>query len=158
LDQVEAEGMSIRVWISPPVQVDIGGGNLVWKAKAEQYCLQSVNRFPVNPDGSPASAWVITAGRNADWTAAQADTDLDDLFGGDLPASIDTVDALKSFLRSRTISQVPTARRNAINAVLAEYGVVTTDFNGATPLWRVWQRVCSTLDEQDFNYAGGFKF
>jgi hypothetical protein len=146
--------MSLRVWISPAVFVD--GTNF---SKAEQYCTGGfVNWFPVNSDGTAASPWVITVGRAPDWTAAEADLELDDLFGGDLPANIDTVDELRNLLRTRTVADVPIARRNRITAVLDEYGVQRADFVGTTPLWKVFQRVVSTLSERDYNFASGFRF
>ncbi len=149
--------MSIRVWVSPSVLVNNGRFD-EWQSKAQRYCTGFNNVFPSNGDGSPASAWIITVGRSADWTAAQADADLIDLFGGDLPSTIDTVSDLITLLRSRVIADVPLARRTAITNVLDQLGVVRTDFTSATPLWKVFQRVISTLSEKDANFASGFQF
>jgi hypothetical protein len=147
--------MSVRVWAGPWV---LGGVPPAYDAKAAQYCAQYVNFFPSNTDGSPASSWVLTAGRAADWTAAEADVDLIDIFAGDLPASVNTPAELRNYLRTRTIAQVPLARRNAITANLDTLGVIRTDFVGTTPLWKVFQRVASTLFERDANFAAGFNF
>src|SRR5678815_5674826 len=95
--------MSLRVWASPPVLV-----SGVSVAKAAQYCTGgAANFFPSNADGTPASTWVITVGRAADWTAANADTALVDLFGGDIPTTVDTAADLKTLLRTRTVGDVP---------------------------------------------------
>jgi hypothetical protein len=147
--------VSVRVWISPPIFV---AERQRYESTAQQYCSQFANFFPSKADGTPASAWVLTIGRSTDWTAAEADSELSDLFGGDLPSGINSPSDLKTLLRTRTISDVPLARRNAITAVLDEYGVPRADFTGATPLWKVFQRVSSTLFEKDANFASGFNF
>lgn len=149
--------MSIRVWVSPPVLVNNGAFN-EWQSTAQKYCAGFNNFFPSNADGSPASAWIITVGRAADWTAASADTALVDLFGGDLPSTIDTIAGLTALLRTRTVADVPLARRTAIINALDSIGVVHSDFTGTTPLWKVFQRVISTLAEKDSNFAAGFSF
>lgn len=149
--------MSVRVWAGPWVQEDRGVG-LAYYSKASAYCAQYANYFPSNLDGTPASTWVLTMGRAADWTAASADPDLIDLFAGDLPAAADTPAELRNYLRTRTIAQVPLARRNAITANLDILGVARADFVGTTPLWKVFQRVTSTLFEKDANFGAGFNF
>jgi hypothetical protein len=134
----------------------VSGANF---AKAEQYCTGGfVNFFPSNVDGTPASTWIITIGRAADWTAASADTALVDIFGGDLPATVDSVADLKTLLRTRTVGDVPVARRNVITAQLDTLGVARADFTLTTPLWKVFQRVISVLLEKDANFASGFNF
>jgi hypothetical protein len=146
--------MSLRVWASPPVTV-----NGVNTAKAEQYCTGGfVNFFPSNMDGTPASTWIVTVGRAADWTAASADAALVDLFGGDLPSTVDTTADLKSLLRTRTVGDVPLARRNTITGQLDTLGVARADFTLTTPLWKVFQRTISTLVEKDANFGSGFNF
>lgn len=148
--------MSVRLWLGPWEEVTQNG--LTFKrARAAQYCTSGHRALlPLNSDGSMASPWVIIAGAASDWTAAESDALIDDLFAGDLPSSINTLSELRTFLRTRTIADVPLARRNDITAVLDEYGVVRSDFVGSTPLIRVFQRVFSTLWELDFNFPGGF--
>ena len=146
--------MSIRVWVSPPVLA-----NNAYTAKAEQYCDGGfVNFFPSNSDGSNASTWVVTVGRSSDWTAALADSQLVDVFAGNLPASISSVDDLKALLRANTVGDVPTVKRQQITTNLTNLGVATSDFTLATSLWKVFQRLISTLSEKDYNFAGGFGF
>ena len=149
--------MSVRVWAGPWVLEDRGTG-LVYYSKASQYCSGYANFFPSNEDGTPASSWVLTMGRAADWTAAEADAELIDLFAGDLPASANTPTELRTFLRTRTVGDVPVARRQAIQANLDALGVVSTDFTASTLLWKVFQRVTSTLFEKDFNFGAAFEF
>lgn len=150
--------MSIRVWAGPWILTSMSGSPL-YVAKAQQYCTGGfVNFFPSNADGTPASAWVLTLGRASGWTTAMLDSELIDLFAGDLPSAIDTPEELRSFLRTRTVGDVPTARRNLIQAALDNLGVVRSDFTLSTPLWRVLQRVSSTLFEKDANFAAGFTF
>lgn len=99
---------------------------------------------------------MLTAIRSTDFSGIDGDATCDDLFVGDLPQSITTRDELLQFLRDRTISDVPVARRNAITAVLDKYEIPRSDFVLATPLWRVMQRVSSYLFEQDDNFASAF--
>jgi hypothetical protein len=116
-----------------------------------------VSNFIPIVNGTPASPWTLTVvyGTN-DFSALDADPSCDDLFGGNIPATIQSRDDLLAYLRANTVADVPLARRQAIQAVLTKYGVVQSDFVGTTPLWRVFRRVASTLDEQDDNFASMF--
>lgn len=147
--------MSLRIFSSPPVSSIINGAT-VYDALASKYCNGNVNFFPSTLSGSPASSWVITIGKNMDWTAARADPQVVDLFGGDLPENIHTKADLLTFLRTRTIGDVPAARRATIQSNLDTLGVSRADFTLTTPLWRVMQRVLSTLHEKDDNFGAGF--
>lgn len=149
--------MSVRVWVGPWVQEDRGQG-MAYFSKASRYCAQYANFFPSNADGTPASTWVLTMGRAADWTAASADAELIDLFAGELPPAVDTPAELLAFLRVRTVGDVPLGRRQTIQASLDALGVARADFTLATPLWRLFQRVSSALFEKDANFAAGFRF
>lgn len=148
--------MSIRIWVSPPVKV---ANENAYYPKAEDYCNGgSVNWAPVNADGTPAATWWVTAGRSSDWAAALADSQLIDVFAGDLPASVNTVADFKALLRTRTVGDIAQARRQQITTNLNNLGVVTSDFTLTTPLWKVFQRLISTLSEKDHNFGGGFDF
>lgn len=133
----------IRVYICPPVGTGAKGDP--YRSKGVDFGYQCANFIPSNPDGTPKFTWALTVVVSSDFTAIDADTTCDDLFGGDLPAGINSRADLKAFLKSNTVADVPLARRNAIIAVLDKYGIDRTDFTGATPLWRVFQRVVSTL-------------
>jgi hypothetical protein len=146
--------MSVRVWASPPVSLN---GGTAFIPKAEQYCTGGArNFFPTNPDGTPASTWIITIGKAVDWTTASADAALVDVFAGDLPGTINSRDDLIAYLRIRTVGDVPIARRQTIQAQLDTLVVPRADFTLTTPLWKVFQRVISTLSEKDSNFAAGF--
>jgi hypothetical protein len=147
--------MSVRVWAGPTVLLS---NPTRYASKAGTYCTAHINFFPSNSDGTPASTWVLTIGRAADWTAASADTSLTDVFAGDLPTTIQNRDDLVWFLKARTIGSIPVGRRATIQANLDALGVPRADFTLTTPLWRVFRRIVSTLMEQDDNYGGGFHF
>lgn len=146
--------MAIRVYICPVIGT--GTRQDRFRSKAVDYYTTTSTFFPSKQDGSPASPWVLTVIGSADFSAIDADATCDDLFGGDLPATVQTRDDLLALLRTRTIGDVPTARRNAITAVLDKYSVVRSDFSTTTPLWKVMQRVSSTLIERDDNFASSF--
>jgi hypothetical protein len=133
----------IRVYICPV----IGTGTKAdpYRSKGADFGYQFSSFIPSRPDGTPLFTWALTVLVGADFSAIDADAACDDLFGGDLPASVNTRDELRAFLRANTIADVPLARRNAITAVLDKYGVDRTDFTGTTRLWRVLQRVVGTL-------------
>lgn len=115
-----------------------------------------VNYFPSLLDGSPASSWVVSFGRSGDWTAVEADSQMVDLFAGDLPGSIQNRADFLAFLRGRTVADVPAARRTEIESSLDTLGVRRDDFTGSTSLWKVFQRVVSTLFEKSDNFGAGF--
>lgn len=147
--------MPLRVYICPI----IGSGTRqdIYRSKAwDVPGAQSSSFLPSKLDGTPASPWVISIVRANDFSAFAADPSFDDLFGGDLPASVQTRDDLITLLRSKTVGDVPLARRNAITAVLDKYGVPRTDFNLTTPLWKVMQRAVSALSEKDDNFGSNF--
>lgn len=146
--------MALRVYICP--WIGTGTRQDPYRSKANDYGLQVNNFFPSKIDGTPASSWVLSVVRGNDFTAIAADAACDDLFAGDLPGTVQTRDDLLTLLRSRTVADVPAARRNAITAVLDKYTIPRGDVVGATPLWRVMQRVVSTLLERDENFASGF--
>lgn len=144
----------IRVYICPVIGT--GTRQDPFRSKASQYGYQASSFLPSAADGTPAAPWTVTFVRADDFTAIEADATCDDLFAGDLPASVVTREDLLAFLRGRTLSQVPTNRRNAIIAVLDKYGVVRTDLTGTVTVWRLLRRVASTLFEQDDGFASAF--
>lgn len=149
--------MSVRVWAGPWVQGTLDGA-VVYRPKAADYCIGFASFFPSRADGTPASSWVLTMGRASSWAAAEADPEMIDLFAGDIPGAIDTPAELRAFLRGRTVGDVPLARRQAIQANLDTLGVARADFLASTPLWKVFQRVASTLFEKDYNFGAKFGF
>jgi hypothetical protein len=146
--------VAIRVYICP--WVGTGTRQDPFRSKASEFGYAVSTFFPSGSDGTPASPWVLSVVRSEEFSAIEADATCDDLFAGDLPQAISTREELLAFLRSRTLSDVPTARRNAIIAVLDEYGVVRSDLVGTTTVWRLMQRVASTLLERDDGFASSF--
>ncbi len=152
--------MSIRVYAGPWVNVAVPPAPPLYRSKLSNSYIPPltafVNYFPSKSDGSPASSWVITFGRSADWVAVEADPEMIDLFAGDLPSAIQNRGDFVAFLRARTVSDVPAARRATIQANLDTLGIPRADFTGGTKLWKVFQRVVSTLFEKDDNFGAGF--
>lgn len=135
--------MSVRVWISRVT----GSGTTLdpYRGKAMQYCHPAVSFFPSNSDGTPASDWVLVIGKSEDWTAAEADSDLVDLFDGDIPPGLENSTALKQYLKNRPILAVPPSKRQNIENSLDSIGIDRTDFSANTTMWDVFRRVSSTL-------------
>lgn len=133
----------IRAYICPVVGTGVKSDP--YRSKAADFDYRYANFIPSLQDGTPKFTWTLAAVNSGDFAAIDADTTCDDLFGGDLPANIDTRAELRNLLRTRTVADVPLARRNAIIAVLDKYSVDRTDFTGSTFLWKVFQRVVTTL-------------
>jgi hypothetical protein len=149
--------VSIRVYICPVVGSGVKADS--YRSKAWDIPgAETRSWLPSKLDGTPGSTWTLTVAKADDFSAFDADPTFDDLFGGDLPNTVQTRNDLLAFLRGRTVSDVPVVRRNKITAVLDKYLVRRDDFVGATPLWKVMQRVVATLDDQDDHYGSGFGF
>lgn len=148
----------LRVYICPVV----GSGTKQdpYRSKAHDFAwvggAQISDFIPSRLDGTPASPWAVSVIRTNDFAPITGDATCDDLFAGDLPAGVQTRDDLLALIRARTVGDVPAGRRAAIQAVLDKYAVPRADFTLATPLWRVMQRVASTLFEKDDNFAASF--
>lgn len=141
--------MSLRVLISPSVQT----GN-VCRSKAESYCNAFVNFYPSNEDGTPASAWILTVGRAADWAAADADAQVEVVFP--VPGSVSSRDELVTWLRTVTIGDMTAQQRSAMQAVFDNHGIHRADFTLSTSGAKVMRRLVSACVEQDFNFGLGF--
>lgn len=127
----------------------------VWHAKAEQYCTGGfVNYVPSMLSGVPATSIIMTIGRAASWTAADADAEIEVVIT--IPATIDTPDALRTQLRTKTVGDLTVGQRNSMQAVFDAHSIPRADFVLSTPLSRVFRRLCSWLFEQDENFGLGF--
>lgn len=93
--------------------------------------------IPSNADGSPKFAWCVVMARADDWTAVDADAQNERLFGIDLPDAVDTFAELKVFLQSKTVGDIPPARRQALNERLTARGIDTSQVTLATTWWQV---------------------
>lgn len=134
----------VRAFICPVVGTGAKGD--AYRSKVADYGYPCASFIPSSaPNGSPASPWALTVLLGSDFTPLEADATCDDLFAGALPASINTRGEVRDYLRATTVGDVPLARRTAITAVLDKYAIPRDDFTAGTPLWRVLQRVVSTL-------------
>src|SRR5512146_2878506 len=146
--------MSLRVYACPIIGTGIQGDP--YRSKMSLYSTKYATIFPSNVDGTPASTWVLTIARLDDWSAVEADATMINIFGVDLPDTLQSRDDLRTWLRGRTIGDIPTARRNAIQTRLDNLGVYRGDFTLATPLWKVFQRVFASTLEKDANFSAGW--
>lgn len=133
--------MSIRIWISPPVE----RAPNVWMSLAEQYCRRSVNWFPTGPNGTPASSWVVTMGESDDWSGADADGVMFDPFNNILPLSIDTVNALRTYLHNTRLTDVPASVEARLRGKATQLSIPMDDMSSMTTLAEVLERIVMTL-------------
>lgn len=146
--------MSVRVYICP--WDGTGTHADIYRSRAQTLGYKCSYFLPTLLSGHPASVWVPTVVYANDFTSLDADPACDDVFAGDLPPAVQTREDLLQFLRGRTVSDVPVARRNAIIAVFDKYAINRADFVGATPLWKVFRRMASAVWEQDDRFSDGF--
>jgi hypothetical protein len=145
--------MSLRIMLSPAVQIAPN----VYQPKAERYCSGGcVHIVPSLLTGIPASSVVLTLGRAADWTAADADAQIELVIA--VPTNINTPAELVNRLRTATVGDLTTAQRTSMQAVFDNHGIPRGDFVLATPLSKVFRRLVSWLFEQDESFGFGFSF
>ena len=96
--------------------------------------------------GKPVESWALVLSNQPDYTTEDADTDNDRVFGIDLPDTITTKAELRAYLQSRTIGEIPTARRTALQTKLANRGVDLTGINLQSTWWDVLKRIRRRLD------------
>lgn len=142
--------MPIRGYICPI----IGTGTRFdpYRPRTRNYFENCSMLVSMGADGQPNTTWVVSFVKGEDFTFIDADPLCEDLFAGDLPANLETKADVVQFLRTRTLSDVPTNRRNAMIALLDKYGVIRTDLVGTTPVWKMVQRVASTLTEKNWDF------
>lgn len=93
--------------------------------------------IPSNADGTPKFNWCVVLSRAADWSIVDADATLERLFGIDLPDTLNTFAELKAFLQSKTVADIPQARRTALNTRLTNHGLDTSQVTLSTTWWQV---------------------
>lgn len=133
----------IRLFITPII--GDGSEDNPFRTKAADFGYQYSAFLPAKADGTPKFLWVLVVLKSNNFTAIDADTSCDDLLQGDLPAGINTKAEFIAFLKSRTVGDVPLARRQAIIAVFDKYGIDRSDFTLQTSLWRCFRRAVSHL-------------
>lgn len=105
-------------------------------------------KIPCDPQtGLAKFAWCLLVARSADWTAADAVAGAVKLFDSqDLPDSINTFPELKAFLQSKTVGDIPTARRQALNTRLTARGIDTSPITLSWTWARVLKYICTHLN------------
>jgi hypothetical protein len=116
------------------------------------------NFIPSQDNGAPAASWCITIGDAVDWTTADADSAITNLFAPELDGTENTKAAFLAKLRGVTLAELSPARRTAIQSRLDTLGVPYADLDGTTTLLRLFGRVLSNLLERDFNWGRGWDF
>jgi hypothetical protein len=146
--------MSIRVYVGPTEERTPNH----FYSVASRYMQRYANMIPSNSDGSPAAPWCITIGFAVDWTAADADATITNVFVAELDGTENTKADVIAKLRGVTLAELSAPRRTAIQARLDTLGVPYADLDGTTTLLRLFGRVLSNLLERDFNWGRGWDF
>lgn len=103
--------------------------------------------IPSKPDGTPQFTWAAAVVRATDWTALDADATLEKLFDtADLPDTINTFAEIKAFLQSKTVGDIPLARRQALNTRLIAHGIDTSQVTLATTWLQVLRGIYRHLN------------
>jgi hypothetical protein len=129
-----------------------------FRSVAGTYMERFVNFVPSGADGRPASDWVLTIGRASDWTAADLDARLTNLFAPELDGTEETKAEFVAALRAKVLADVGPVREAAIKARLDLLGVLYADFTGQTTMWQLFKRVLSSLIERDAAWGDGWSF
>jgi hypothetical protein len=109
--------------------------------------------IPSKPDGSPKFSWCVVVARSGNWSAVDAVGTFERVFGVDLPDTINTFAELRTFLQSKTVGDIPSARRQALNTRLQAKGLDTSKITLQTTWWQVlkgiYQQVLGFLPQGD---------
>jgi hypothetical protein len=137
--------MAIRLYICPIIGV--GTYEDPYRAKAGdlgvRYCGELI---PSNADGSPKFSVTLIAVPQASWSALDADPTFERLFGVDLPDTVNTWADLKTFLQSKTVADIPTLRRQALNTRLSNRGFDTSQVTLTTTWFQVLRGMVRQLN------------
>jgi hypothetical protein len=126
--------MARRFYLCPIIGTGVG----VDGYRPKLYGLADLaSMIPSNPDGSHKFNWCVALALQSVWTALDADAQLERLFGIDLPDTADTFAELKAYLQSKTVGDIPAARRPAINDKLIARGIDTSQVTLQTTWWQV---------------------
>lgn len=136
--------MGLRIYFCPIV----GDGltpQTAFRAKLSGIAPSVAAVIPHAPDGKPKFTFAPCIARSADWSTADADAALERMFGIDLPDTIDTFADLKAFLQSKTVADIPAARRQALNTRLTNHGLDTSQVTLSTTWWQVLKGIYQQL-------------
>jgi hypothetical protein len=138
--------VGIRVYFCPIV----GDGlttETAFRAKLAGLVPQVSASIPHNPDGTPKFNWALAVARATSWSVVNADAALERIFGIDLPDTIETWAELKAFLQSKTVGDIPLARRQALNDKLTARGIDTSQVRLQTTWWQVLRGIVRHLND-----------
>lgn len=135
--------MSARCMLSPVVNPTPNAQ----MPKAELYCTALQNVYALGTNGRFTLPWCLTLGFANDWTAADADLEIEWLFT--VPAGVDSKDDLKAWLRSVTIGDMTTVQRNRVSAIFDNHAIVRADFTLQTTAFQIVGRILATLAASD---------
>lgn len=147
--------MGIRIYICPIIGT--GADNDDWRASGVPQNYSSI--IPSNPvDGSPLFPWALVVARATNWSAQDANATLERLFGIDLPDTVDTWAEMKALLQSRTVADIPAARRQALNDRLTARGIDTSQVTLQTTWWQVLRGIVRHLNGGVDSKGDGVRF
>lgn len=141
--------MGVRYVVCPIVGT--GAEADPYRAKVADYGANHTCAIPTGPTGAPLRSWCLVAVNAADLTAIDADPDIKDIVEKFADGFNGNFAAIKAFLRTRTVGDVPVAKRTAINARLTALGVNTTGLTLTSTLWEVAQRIKNFLEPGDLS-------
>mgnify|MGYP001573658722 CR=1 FL=1 len=144
--------MPVRLVICPIIGT--GTEDDPYRAKVADYGGHHACAIPTGPLGAPMKSWCLAAINAADLTAVDANPDIRDVVEGFADGFNGSRAALRTFLSTHTVGDVPALKRAAINARLTALGVDTTGLTLASTLWDVIQRIKDVLEPGDLALLG----
>lgn len=127
--------MPVKWYISPVI--GDGSDENPRRAKVMDY---GVACSAIIPSGT---SWALVYASAPDLSALDADPEIKDVF--EKFASGRNFDEIRAFLKSKTVSDLAPAKRNAVQAYLTGLGVDLTGVTLSTMLWDVLERVKEKL-------------
>jgi len=148
--------MGIRIYICPVIGDGLSPAT-AWRPKAADLVNSGVERFEAVLQQRMADfAWTLAIARSSSWTAADADAQLERVFGIDLPDNINTWPEVKAFLQSKTVGDIPAARRLALQTRLEAKGIDTSQTTLQTTWWQVLRGIVRHLNNGVLPSEDGF--
>lgn len=148
--------MTVRLYISKV----IGDGSPLFPYQAKVPGTMLIRSYPEgHPDyGKPVFDWTLVIADLSllpdpnrplvpDFSLVDADSDNERVFGIDLPDNITTKAQLRTYLQSRTVGEIPAARRTALQTRLTNRGVDLSGITLQSTWFDVFRRIRNRLDD-----------
>lgn len=119
--------------------------------KAELYCTALGNYYSIGVNGRFVLPWCVTLGFTQDWTAADADAEIESLFT--VPGNVNTRTDLRAWLQGVTVADMTVGQRSRFAEILDNHLIDRSDFTLATTGFQVMRRILNTLAVSDANHA-----